>query len=249
MRLTGKTAVITGAAGNIGLATARAYHREGANLVLSDLSLEALEAATTDFADDRVVLIAGDVTSVEHQKAMADTAEEKFGKIDIFFGNAGIEGKVAPLAEYGNDVYDQVMDVNVRSLFLGLKEIGPRMSDGGSIILTSSIMGITATPMNIGYSAAKHAVNGLMRSASSSLGSREIRVNTIHPGLVESAMLRRLINAREDPVGFEREMLAKCKIGKFVEPADIAETVVFLGADDSRRITSQMICIDAGFII
>ncbi|MFV0384745.1 SDR family NAD(P)-dependent oxidoreductase [Paracoccus sp. (in: a-proteobacteria)] len=249
MRLSGKTAIITGAAGNIGLATARAYHREGANLVLSDLSQEALEQATTGFAGERVALVAGDVTEPALQTALADAAESRFGKVDIFFGNAGIEGKVATIAEYENDVFDKVMEVNVRSLFLGLKAISPRMADGGSVILTSSIMGISATPMNIGYSAAKHAVNGLMRSASTALGPRGIRVNTIHPGLVESAMLRRLINAREDPAAFEREILAKCKIARFVEPADIAETVVFLGADESRMITSQMICIDAGYIV
>ncbi|MFV0245256.1 MAG: SDR family NAD(P)-dependent oxidoreductase [Qingshengfaniella sp.] len=249
MRLSNKTAIITGAAGNIGLATARAYHREGANLVLSDMSQEGLEKAVADFADDRVALVAGDVTEQSLQDALAETAKSRFGTIDIFFGNAGIEGKVSTLADYEEGVFDKVMDVNVRSLFLGLKTITPQMADGGSIILTSSIMGITATPMNIGYSAAKHAVNGLMRSAATALGPRGIRVNTIHPGLVESAMLRRLINAREDPASFEKEMLGRCKIARFVEPSDIAETVVFLGADESRMITSQMICIDAGYII
>lgn len=249
MRLTGKTAIITGAVGNIGLATARAFHREGANLILSDLSEDALRQATADFADDRVRLVAGDVTEAAHQVAMADAAIDTFGSIDIFFGNAGIEGKVSTLADYPDDMFDKVMDVNVRSLFLGLKEISGRMSDGGSIILTSSIMGIAGTPMNIAYTAAKHAVNGLMRSASTALGGRGIRVNTVHPGLVESDMLRRLINTREDAKAFEDQMLSKCKIAKFVEPKDIAETVLFLGSDESRMITSQMICVDAGFIV
>ena len=249
VRLKGKTAIITGAAGNIGFSTAEVFLREGANVVLADLREDSLKEVCGALEGDRCVLVATDVTRTQDLQALKDTALSTFGGIDAFFANAGIEGVVAPIEEYPDDAFDKVMDVNLRSIFLGLKIIAPHIRDGGSIVMTSSIMGIAGTPMNIGYTASKHAVNGLMRSAAAAYGARGIRVNTVHPGLVESDMLRRLINKREDPKAFEESMLAKCKIPHFVEPSDIAETVAFLCSDASRYITSQMICIDAGFII
>lgn len=248
MRLENKVCVVTGAAGALGSATAAVMAREGAFLVLADRDGDALGAAVADLPTDRVRRVVCDVATPEGNAAIVQAATEAWGRVDVFFGNAGIEGVGTFMGGYPEDTYDAVMQVNVKALFLGLQAVVPAMAKGGSIILTSSIAGLAGMPQNIAYTAAKHAVVGLMRSSAKELGSRGIRANTIHPGYVETPMLRRLISQRPDPAAAEAAMLAQVKLGAFVTPQDIANAVLFLASDESRMVNAQTLVIDGGTI-
>jgi len=247
MRLKNKVAVITGAAGNIGSATARLFAQEGARLVLVDARREPLERLAESMDHD-ALLLAADVTSAADIQRVVDEAETHFGDIDILFANAGIEGVVLPPADQPEDVYEKVMAVNVKGVFLGLKIIVPRMREGGSVVITSSIMGLMGAPRNMPYTASKHAVVGLMRSAAAAEAARGIRVNTVHPGMVDSEMLRRLIERHPDPGAQEKSLLARIKLGRFVQPQEIGQAVLFLASDESRMITSQTLLVDGGYL-
>ena len=248
MRLNNKTAIITGAGGLIGHHTAKTYLREGANLVLTDRNLDALKVASKDFPTDQVVLMEADAVSVEQTEAVAAAAQESFGGIDVFFANAGIEGSPQPIPDYDLAVHDHVMDINVKGVLVGLQMILPRMREGGSIILASSIAGLVGSPLNISYSVSKHAVVGLRRSAAAPAGKRGIRVNSLHPGFVESPMLSRLMEQMGDPAEVRRGFTERIKLGKFTEAEDVANTVLFLGSDESRSITDQAIVVDGGVV-
>jgi len=248
MRLDNKVCIITGAAGALGSATAAVMAREGARLVLADRDGDALGAVLPDLGAERVRRVVSDVATRAGNEAIAAAAMDAWGRVDVFFGNAGIEGIGTFMGAYPEDTYDAVMQVNVKSLFLGLQAVVPAMGRGGSIILTSSIAGLAGMPQNIAYTAAKHAVVGLMRSSAKELGSRGIRANTIHPGYVETPMLRRLIGQRPDPAAAEAAMLAQVKLGAFVTPEDIAHAVLFLASDESRMINAQTLVIDGGTI-
>ncbi len=246
MRLKNKTAIITGAAGFIGKTTAEIFRREGANVVLTDRDLDLLQRETKHFADEQTLCLQADVTSVEDTKQVVRSAEEKFGGIDIFFANAGIEGVSNPISDYSLDVHDQVMDINVKGIVIGLQSILPAMRDGGSIIMTSSIAGLIGSPVNISYSASKHAVIGLRRSAAIPAGERAIRVNSIHPGFVDSPMLNRLMEQRGDIDVVREQFVQKTKLGRLIQVEEIAEVVAFLASDASRAITDQAIVVDGG---
>ena len=142
-RLDGKVAIITGGAGGIGIAAGKRFVAEGASVLLVDLDEQALSQACGEIASNKVSFHVGDVTSSADNKAMAEVATERFGGVDIFLANAGIEGDVASILDYDEARFDQVMDVNVKGPFLGLRAVVPEMQKrgGGSVIITSSIMG------------------------------------------------------------------------------------------------------------
>jgi NAD(P)-dependent dehydrogenase (short-subunit alcohol dehydrogenase family) len=143
------------------------------------------------------------------------------------------------------------MEVNVKGVFFGVKHGLPKMREWGSMIITSSIMGLKGGVRSIGYSASKHAVIGIMRAAAKDVGPRHIRVNTIHPGFVKSEMLGR-IQKRNAELGLPAEdafYMAQVPFGIYVTPHEIAQTVLFLASDDSRQVTGQTIAIDGGYML
>jgi NAD(P)-dependent dehydrogenase (short-subunit alcohol dehydrogenase family) len=249
MKLENKVAVVTGAAGNIGLAAVKCFVAEGARVLLVDLNERALESACAALGSERVTAFVADVTAASEVQAYALRAAERFGPIDVFFNNAGIEGPNAPITEFSEEAFDQVMQINVRGVFLGLKYVAPRMRDGGSIIITSSIAGLTGSGRFTAYTTSKHAVIGLMREAAIDLGPRRIRVNTIHPGFVKSEMLLRIMR-RMQPGAADDALLqqldARTLLGRCITPEEIADGVAFLASDDSRMITGHTFVVDAG---
>jgi NAD(P)-dependent dehydrogenase (short-subunit alcohol dehydrogenase family) len=250
MRSAGKSAIITGAVGNIGLATTRLFLKEGAKVLLVDRDEAGLNAAMKEFSGNHAEALV-DVSKEAHVERYARHAEQKFGGVDIFFNNAGIEGPVTIISDYPDDGFDQVMQVNAKGVFLGVKHVLPRMRAWGSMIITSSIMGLRGGVRTIGYVASKHAVVGIMRAAAKDAGPRHIRVNTIHPGFVKSEMLGR-IQKRNTELGLpgdEAFYLAQVPFGIYVTPHEIAQTVLFLASDDSRQVTGQTLAIDGGYLL
>mgnify|MGYP002830186936 CR=1 FL=1 len=166
-RLDGKVAVITGGAGGIGREAAARFVAEGASVLLSDVDERGLREACEEIGSNRISFLAGDVSSLRHNEDIVRTATERYGGVDIFVANAGIEGDVASIVEYDEDRFDQVMRVNVKGPFLGLKASIPALKQrgGGSIIITSSVAGVEGALNFAPYVTSKHAVIGLMRSA------------------------------------------------------------------------------------
>ncbi len=250
-RLDGKAAVITGGAGGIGKETAKLFLQEGAKVVLVDLFDEALEKAKNELSSfGEVLTVRADVTKEEDVKNYVKVAYEHFGKIDVFFNNAAIEGKVQPITEITVEDFEKVQKVNVLGVFLGLKHVLPiMMKQGhGSIINTSSVAGLGGTPGVAPYVASKHAVIGLTKVAALEAAKANVRVNSIHPSPVNTRMMRSLEkgfnpeNAEEAKEAFTKSI----PLGRYAEPSDIAKLVLFLASDESAFITGAEYRIDGG---
>lgn len=247
-KLENKTAVITGGAGSIGKATAALFLEEGAKVLLVDLDEKALEQTAKNLGNENVYWCAADVSNTDDVKRYADEAKKNLGNVDIFFNNAGIEGVVKPITDYPEDEFDKVMAVNVKGVWSGNKYILPLMSDGGSIILSSSVAGLSGTPNVSAYVASKHAIVGLMRSLAYEVADRKIRVNTINPSPVDNRMMRSLENGfapgkgDDAKKGFEQTI----PMGRYAKDEEIAQAVLFLASDDSLFITGTTQVIDGG---
>lgn len=255
MALEGKNAVITGGAGIIGMAAAKRFLRDGARVALVDRDADALSRAAATL-DGEVVRIAADVTRAPDVERYTREAIEALGPIDIFFNNAGIEGVFAPLPEFPEEVFDQVMAVNVKGVFLGLKYMLPVMRDGGSIIITSSTAGLRGAPHFAAYTASKHAVIGLMRTTANEGAARRIRCNTIHPAMVESNMMTRLEDQRLAGLMGNRtreevqtEYKSRIPLGRYIDPAEIAAAVAYLASDDAAMVTGTQHLVDGGAML
>lgn len=246
-----KVCLITGAAGTIGRAAARRLVAEGARVVLVDRDDAALRQAAAEFRSEAVAAVTADVARAADAERYAEAAVASFGAVDFFFANAGIEGPNAPIPQYPDDAFDQIMRINVTGVFLGLKHVLPRMRDGGSIVITSSTAGLRGSPSFVGYIASKHAVVGLMRAAAVEAAPRRIRVNTIHPAMVEGEMIRRLEEAHPTlgPDDARRFFKGRIPLGRYIAPEEIAEAVLYLASDESRMVTGTTFVVDGGSLL
>jgi NAD(P)-dependent dehydrogenase (short-subunit alcohol dehydrogenase family) len=250
-RLEGKVAVITGGAGGIGQATGRLFAEEGASVLLVDLAEEALQRAVRAIGGDRVSAVVADVAQAEPTRRYVQAAIERYGGIDIFFANAGVEGVVAPIVDYPDEVFDRVMAVNVRGVWLGLKQVMAHMQQrgGGSIIITSSIAGVRGSATLTPYTVSKHAVIGLMRSAALAGAAHGIRVNTVNPSPIETRMMRS-IEAGSVPDAPERakaEREARSPLKRYGLPEEVARLALFLASDESSYCTGGVYMVDGGW--
>jgi NAD(P)-dependent dehydrogenase (short-subunit alcohol dehydrogenase family) len=249
--LSGKTCLITGGAGSIGTATARRFLEEGARVMLVDLDSSQIDAVLAALAHPDVAGCAADVGDTNDTQRFVAATLARFGKIDVVFANAGVFGQVAPVADYPEDVFDQVLRVAVRGSFLTCKYALPHMNDGGSIILMSSVMGLTADPGVAAYATSKHAVVGLMRVLAKELAPRRIRVNTIHPGPVanefQSAIERSLDHVlNNDATAFLDGVIP---LHRHADPAEIANGVTYLASSLSSFVTGATLPVDGGMSI
>lgn len=250
-RLDGKSAIITGGAGGIGQAAARRFLDEGARVLLVDLRPEDLESAASDLAGgDNLVVCAADVTRADESEHYVNEAKRAFGSVDILLANAGIEGMVAPIEEYPEDVFDQVMAVNVKGVWLGLKYTIPAMaaSGGGSIVITSSVAGIKGSPTMMPYITSKHAVIGLMRSAALQGAPNNIRVNTVNPAPVETRMMRSIEQGTgmNDAAEAHERFAASVPMRRYADPSEIANVMLFLASDEASYVTGGVYMADGG---
>jgi len=250
-RLDGKVAVITGGSGGIGKVVAKRFLEEGAKVVLVDLVQGALDEVKAELDSlGEVLAVQADVTKEEDVKNYVDQTVAKFGTIDVFFNNAGIEGKVQPITEISLEDFEKVQQVNVRGVFLGLKHVIPVMTKNGSgsIINTSSVAGLGGTPGVAPYVTSKHAVIGLTKVAALEVASSNIRVNSIHPSPVNTRMMRSLEAgfAPDNAEGAKEQFAAGIPLGRYGEPEDIANLVLFLASEESSFITGAQYRIDGG---
>ncbi len=246
----GKVALITGAGNGIGRAAALGFARGGAKIVVVDRDTAGGEATAgiirQQGGDARFV--AADVTRSAEVQNYVEQALDAYGAIDCFFNNAGIEGKWAHTAEHDEEAFDQVIAVNVKGVFLGLRHVLPVMlrQKRGAIVNTASVAGLVATPGMPAYVASKHAVIGLTKTAAGEVARQGIRVNAVCPGPVDTRMIHSLeaqINPA-DPAGVSRRYQSAIPLGRYVTADEIANTVLFLCSDLASAITGAQYVVD-----
>jgi NAD(P)-dependent dehydrogenase (short-subunit alcohol dehydrogenase family) len=260
-RLLGKVAVVTGGAGEIGATTAKLFVQEGAKVLLVDINEPACQEVTNEIGnDDLISYFNADVTKPEQVQAYAQTAVDRYGGIDIFCNNAGIEGMVSLTHEYPIDIFQKVMEVNILGAFLGMKYVIPFIlaRGGGSIIITSSVAGVTGMPAVSAYVTSKHALIGLMRVAALEYAPFNVRTNCINPSPVETRMMRSLEsglvplaslqrgeNMNQDQV--HQLVTERIAMGRYATTEDVARVMLFLASDDSRFCNGGIYLVDGGY--
>ena len=249
-KLDGKVSLITGGARGIGLAAAKRFVAEGSKVVLVDVDESPLREAAEAIGSDRVTTIVADVSRTHEVEAFVRTAVERFGGIDVFVANAGVEGDVRPIVEYPTDTFDRVIAVNVRGVWLGLKSAIPEIAKrgGGSIIITSSVAGIHGYAGIAAYVTSKHAVIGMMRTAAVECASLKIRVNTVNPAPIETRMMRALEEglAPGQAEQAKQQLLTTIPMGRYGTAEEVADLMLFLASDESRYCTGGVYMVDGG---
>lgn len=247
-QLENKVAIITGGSGSIGLATAKLFLEEGAQVMLVDLNEEKLKAAVNELGSDHIKYCVSDVSIAKDVEHYVHETITQFGKIDVFFNNAGIEGVVKPIDEYPDDVFDKVIAVNVKGSWLGNKHVLPKMTEGGSIIMTSSVAGLLGFAGLGAYVTSKHAIVGIMKTSAIEAAGKKIRVNSVHPAPVNNRMMRSIeAGASADHSDeVKKQFEASIPLGRYAKPTEIAQLVLFLAGDYSQFITGATMVIDGG---
>lgn len=249
-RLKNKIAVITGGAGGIGKAAADRFTQEGAYVLLVDLDEQALRETVASIPSDAVSYTVADVTQAQDVERYVQIAVERYDRIDIFLNNAGIEGEINSIVDYSIESFDQVIAVNIRGVWLGLKYVIPVMKEqsDGSIIITSSTAGIKGSSTMSAYVTSKHAAIGMMRCAALECAPLGIRVNTVNPGPTETRMMRSIEKqGRPDsPEGVKEHLTNWIPMKRYNEPEDIANMMLFLASDESKLCTGGVYMVDGG---
>jgi len=244
-KLEGKIALVTGGSTGIGLATAKEVVSEGAYVFMTGRRESELNAAVKEIGSN-VTAVQGDVSKLDDLDRLFAQIKQEKGKLDIVFANAGI-AKYAPLGQTSEELFDSIFDINVKGTFFTVQKALPLLSDGGAIIVTSSVVGSKGLSSNSVYSATKAALRSFARTWTTDLKLRRIRVNAVSPGTIDTPGLNDLLDSAE--AGQERvKMISNAvPLGRFGRPEEIAKAVVFLASDDSSYVAGAELFVDGGF--
>jgi NAD(P)-dependent dehydrogenase (short-subunit alcohol dehydrogenase family) len=245
-RLAGKAAIITGAGSGIGAATAQLFAREGALVMLTDLQADKLKAVTDQIRREggNAFFTEQDVSKEEDWQKVVNETLRLFKRIDILVNNAGITGNLlAPLAERSVAEFQRVLSVNLTGQFIGIRAVAPHMGPGCSIVNVSSIAGITGNAGGNAYTASKGGARMLSKGAAIELAKLGIRVNSLHPGFVETPMTSEMQGALD----FRKMALDATPLNRGASPEELAKSILFLAGDDSSFMTGAELIVDGGF--
>jgi NAD(P)-dependent dehydrogenase (short-subunit alcohol dehydrogenase family) len=250
-RLDNKVALITGGESGIGLATARLFAAEGARVHLAGLNAGRLAEAVAELGPDVAASSVTDVTDESQVIAAVAQAVGRFGGLDVLFSNAGISGAIAPITEYPTDEFRRVLDVHVLGAFHLLKHAWPYLREGASVIINSSVVGLTSDAGISGYATAKHAQVGLMRTAAKEAAGRGIRVNSVHPGPTDTEFQRDIeVTATGAPPDVAARIFdARIPLARHACADEIARSVLYLACADSSFVTGATLPVDGGMHI
>ncbi len=250
LNFSGKVALVTGAAGGIGRGAAIDFALRGARVVLADIAVEAGEAVAAEIksAGGEAVFVRADVAQNDDVAAAVALAVSRYGRLDCAFNNAGVEEEHHRLADSDEAVYDRMMAINVKGVWLCMKhEIRQMLAQGGgTIVNTASVAGLIGAPKHAIYAASKHAVVGLTKSAAIEYGKKGIRVNSVCPGVIRTAMLER---ALEREPGWEQALVQMHPIGRLGEVADVVAAVLWLCSDASGFVTGHQLTVDGAMTV
>ena len=245
----GKVVVITGGASGIGRATAIAFAREGAKVVIGDIDAHGAEETVEliKSTGGEAISVRVDVTKSDDVRQMIATTVDRFGGLDYAFNNAGFVGSIAGVVETTEEDWQHVIATNLTSVWLCMKyEIPEMLKRGrGAIVNNGSVSGLVGSPAAVGSVASKHGVSGLTKAAALEYATRGIRVNAVAPGMVRTPLAQRMVESF--PAGAEQAMLSVVPQGRWCETDEIAEVVVFLCSDAASHVTGHVMPIDGGW--
>jgi NAD(P)-dependent dehydrogenase (short-subunit alcohol dehydrogenase family) len=249
--LDNKVCIITGGAGSVGLAAAQTFAREGGKVMIVDLNDAEVKRAAATIEAPNIATYVADVSDPDQVKGYIAATNAMWGKIDVLFSNAGNYGHVAALTEYPEDVFDRTLAIHVKGAFLACKYGIPKMNDGGSIIITSSVAGTRGgNGANISYSTAKHAQIGVMRSAARAAAPLGIRVNSLNPGPIDNAFQSSIESGISKLTGIDAtEMFnSQVPLKRHARAEEIANVALFLASPMSTFVTGAVVMADGGMM-
>ena len=245
-RLSNKIAVVTGGSSGIGLATARRFIEEGAEVIITGRSRPALDAAVAELGD-RALGIRGDVSNLQDLDRLFAQIRERFGRVDVLFANAGIAPFV-PFDQVTEEHFDALFNTNVRGLFFTVQKALPLLSDGASVVLNASVLAQSGLAQTSVYAATKAAVRSFGRTLAAELAPRGIRVNVISPGLIQTPLVGKLGLSSDEVAAFGEQVAQQTPLRRAGKPEEIAATLTFLASDDASYFTGADLVADGGMI-
>ena len=246
----GKVAIVTGAGSGMGSATAQLFAREGARVVIADIDTTAAAATceTIRATGGEAIFVKADVARESEVATLVETAEQTYGALHTLFNNAGIEQPLTPTDQLSEELFDRVIGVNLKGTFFGCKHAIPALlrAGGGTIVNNSSVSAFANVGGNASYASSKGAVMSLTRVLAIEYADRNIRVNAICPGVIDTGMNRRNLERAEDPQTVRERWLGVTPLGRMGTPEEIARTVLYLASDQSTFTTGIGLLIDGG---
>ncbi len=250
-RLEGRTALVTGAASGIGAQTAKTLAREGARVAVADIQEKQSEQVVNEIEQHghQALAVRCNVQEEADLEDAVDATVDAFGSLDVAVNNAGIEGELAATAEHPTDAFDRVVSINLRGVFLGMKHEIPVLLDngGGSIVNVASVLGKVAFPTTPAYTASKHGVLGLTKTAALEYAEEDVRVNAVCPGWIQTPMvMERGVHAGEHE-DTRRELESMHAMNRLGDAQEIADAVAYLASDEASFVTGHALSADGGY--